>query len=274
MKMFRVACSGQTIDNRTITPEMLKTAAKNFSEQTYPVSINLEHISGYTGEPPFFRYGKVTALEAREEELQFGDKKEKVTTLWAALDVHDALVALNKAGQKLYTSIELWQNFRGREGQFCLGGLAITDTPASFATDELKFAISPVEIPKAERTDPYELVFAAADAQEDLLTRFFSKLAAFTAKSDSTSQKTETPPITPPVTTDAPANQFATFMAEFTPLLKNIGDTISANSKSLNTLDTRLAALENKFADAPKNNFTPRTKSTGIEKDNAVLADC
>ncbi|WP_348240952.1 GPO family capsid scaffolding protein, partial [Salmonella enterica] len=45
---------------------------------------------------------------------------------------------MNKAAQKVYTSIEIQQNF-GNRGQCYLVGLAVTDDPESLGTEYLEF---------------------------------------------------------------------------------------------------------------------------------------
>ena len=148
-KKFRVAVEGKTIDGRDLPKSVLTSIAKNFDPKFNTARINMEHFSGWSPDPPFNAYGTVTALETREEEFTVGGKKEKLTCLVAEIDANDQLLEVNKKGQKIFTSIEYWPNFRGQADQFCLGGLAITDTPASFGTEPLKFTIT--EVPIAEK---------------------------------------------------------------------------------------------------------------------------
>lgn len=53
-KMFRVFVEGNTIsDGRKITPDMIDQCAETFNAETYSPRINVEHINGYSPEPPF-----------------------------------------------------------------------------------------------------------------------------------------------------------------------------------------------------------------------------
>lgn len=107
-KMFRVFVAGQTIsDGRTITPEMVNQCVETFNPETYTPRINIEHISGYSPEPPFNGYGDVVALEARDVELEIAGKSEKRRALYAQVDANDQLVALAKKDQKPFPSVEL-----------------------------------------------------------------------------------------------------------------------------------------------------------------------
>ena len=75
--------------------------------------------------------GQVIALKAEENE-----KGE--TLLFAIIAPNQELIEYNRAGQYLFTSIEITPNFRN-SGKAYLSGLGVTDSPASVGTTELKF---------------------------------------------------------------------------------------------------------------------------------------
>ncbi|MDU9395390.1 GPO family capsid scaffolding protein [Pseudomonas sp. zfem003] len=134
-KWLRVAVEGATTDKRVIKRSWLEQAAKNFSQNTYGARIWLEHFRSLLPDGPFKAYGDVVALKTEEVEIS-GQKK---LALYAQLEPTSELLALNKAKQKIYTSIELDENFAD-SGEAYMVGLAVTDSPASLGTDVLTFS--------------------------------------------------------------------------------------------------------------------------------------
>ena len=134
-KWFRVAVEGATTDGRTISREWISQMASNYSPARYGARVNLEHIRGVLPDGPFNAYGDVLALEARDEGGDFSGK----LGLYAQIVPTPALVAMTKAKQKIYTSIEVDPSFADTK-QAYLVGLAVTDSPASLGTDVLSFA--------------------------------------------------------------------------------------------------------------------------------------
>ena len=131
-KFFRVATEGATIDGREIKRDWITQMAASYDRATYGARVWLEHYRGVTADSTFAAHGDVLALEAREVE----DGK---LALFAQIDPLPALVAMNKAKQKIFTSIEVHPNF-AQTGSAYLTGLAVTDSPASLGTEVLKFA--------------------------------------------------------------------------------------------------------------------------------------
>ena len=131
-KFFRVATEGATTDGREIQRSWIEQMAKNFNRAKYGARVWLEHYRGVLPESSFAALGDVLAVESREVE----DGK---LALFAQIDALPSLVAMNKAKQKIYTSIEIDPNF-AKTGEAYLTGLAVTDTPASLGTEVLKFA--------------------------------------------------------------------------------------------------------------------------------------
>jgi hypothetical protein len=134
-KWFRVAVEGATTDGRTISRDWISQMAKSYSPTLYGARVNLEHIRGVLPDGPFNAYGDVLALEARDEAGEFSGK----LGLYARIAPTPQLVAMAKAKQKIYTSIEVDPSFADTK-QAYLVGLAVTDSPASLGTDMLSFA--------------------------------------------------------------------------------------------------------------------------------------
>lgn len=134
-KFFRVAVEGATTDGRTIDRGLIEQMAANFDPQKYGARVWMEHIRSTVADSPFQAYGDVTALKAEEITL---DGKKKLA-LFAQIEPLPALVAINKARQKIYTSVEINPKF-GDSGQAYLMGLGVTDSPASLGTEMLTFS--------------------------------------------------------------------------------------------------------------------------------------
>lgn len=131
-KFFRVATEGASTDGREIQRSWIEQMAKNFNREKYGARVWLEHYRGAVPGGAFDALGDVIAVESRTVE----DGK---LALFAQIEALPALVAMNKAKQKIYTSIEVDPNF-AKTGEAYLTGLAVTDSPASLGTEVLKFA--------------------------------------------------------------------------------------------------------------------------------------
>lgn len=134
-KMFRIGVEGATTDGRTIERSWLEEMAASYSPNTYGARINVEHIKGLSPDSAFGAYGDVLALKTDEVEIN-GEKK---LALFAQIQPNEALLALNKKGQKIYTSMEIQPKF-ANTGKAYLVGLAVTDSPASLGTEALEFS--------------------------------------------------------------------------------------------------------------------------------------
>lgn len=136
-KRYRVATSGPTIDGREIKPEWLKQAAANYDTNIYAARINVEHLRSMSPNGEFGAFGDVTGLQAETG-------KDGKVALYAEIEPNEKAIAANKAGQKVYTSIEIIENFAGT-GEAYLVGLALTDSPASLGTERLNFTAQPAD---------------------------------------------------------------------------------------------------------------------------------
>lgn len=156
-KLFRVATEGATTDGRAIQRSWIEQMAKNFNPAKYGARVWIEHMRGLLPDSAFAAQGDVLAVKAETVE----DGK---LALFAQIKPLESLVAMNKAGQKLYTSIEVDPNFADT-GEAYLVGLAVTDTPASLGTELLTFAQqNPTANPLAGRKTSKDNLFSVATA--------------------------------------------------------------------------------------------------------------
>jgi hypothetical protein len=158
-KFFRVAVEGATTDGRVIDRGFIEQMAANFDPQVYGARIWMEHLRSTWSAGEFKAYGDVTAVKA--EEITLGGAKK--LALFAQISPTPELVAMNKARQKIYTSIEINPKFADT-GEAYLVGLAVTDSPASLGTEVLSFAaLHPESNPFAARKQSPENLFTAAE---------------------------------------------------------------------------------------------------------------
>lgn len=186
-KFFRVAIAGATSDGREITRADIEQIAKTYDPNLYGARVWIEHIRGIGPDSTFKAFGDVIAVKA--EEVEIGGVTR--LALFAQIDPTDDLVALvNKNRQKIYTSIEIKPNF-AKTGTAYLGGLGVTDSPASLGTEMLKFSMTAKENPLAGRKlDPENLFTAAeetiiefeAEAEESIGAKLFSKIMGIIGK--------------------------------------------------------------------------------------------
>lgn len=134
-KFFRVATEGATTDGRNIDRATIEQIAATYNPATYGARIWLEHIRGILPDSQFKAYGDVIAVKAEEVDTDSGKK----LALFAQIEPTTELVAINKAKQKLYTSLEIQPDFADSSKPY-LVGLGVTDSPASLGTEALKFS--------------------------------------------------------------------------------------------------------------------------------------
>jgi hypothetical protein len=104
-KFFRAFVEGQTIsDGRKIEGPWIDQIVETFHAETYTPRINVEHLSGYSPEPPFNGYGSVIAVKAQTDDITIAGTVEKRRALYCQVDANDQLVALVAANQKPYTA--------------------------------------------------------------------------------------------------------------------------------------------------------------------------
>lgn len=263
-RWFRVAVEGATTDARTIKRAWLVEMAATYKPETYQARVNIEHIRGVTADAPFQALGDVLALKTKDVTLSIGGKDQTLLALFAQIDALEPLVAMNKRGQKLFSSIEINPDF-AKSGKAYLTGLAVTDSPASLGTEMLKFcATQGDKSPLAARKHDAGNLFTAAeetvlviDAEpvEDAETKtLMSSLTALVQKMTGHAPKTD--PVTPPVVVPPkPANDDASF-ADFGTVLTDIGSVLTKLGAKVDTIDTRLtgdlAALKTSIETTPQ----------------------
>lgn len=170
-KWFKVATAGPTVDGREIKEQWLIDMAETYDMDEYTASIFQDHI-GWFG-----NYGQVTAVKMEK------DDKGRIC-LFNKLKPNKLLLEMNAAGQKLFTSIRVIEDFAGT-GKAYLMHLAITDEPASLGTEQLSFSQNGKHNEIFVNEEAIELEFETPQTDEELaseikkrpnfLQRFFSK---------------------------------------------------------------------------------------------------
>ena len=290
-KFFCIAVEGATCDGRTLDRNALQEMADTYDPKTYTARVNMEHIRGFSAEPPFNAYGDVAALETREVELQLGGKTEKKLGLFAQVDALDNLVAVQAKGQKLFSSVELNPNFAAT-GKAYLQGLAVTDSPASLGTEVMEFAAGQVSAGRpslfADRKVDKGNFFSAAQPIDGLefeddkaptegsaaamfaaATDFFKKFTGGGAEPAKPADKpAETPPA-PAAANDNLAAQIGQGFTQLTAAIAKQGDEIRADLTQLRSdHDALKASVEGTEKSAPK-----RPPATG-DAANYARTDC
>jgi hypothetical protein len=194
-KFFRAFVEGQTIsDGRVIEGPWIDQIVETFNLDTYTPRCNIEHISGYSPEPPFNGYGDVCAVKAQTDDIVIDGKTEKRRALYCQVDANDQLVTLSGAAQKPFPSVELTPNYAGT-GKIGLIGLAFTDKPASIGTQALQFnrtAPGTVFAPSADSVAlEFETKPAEATGVADAIKNGFAAVAAMFGRADPEKPKEE-----------------------------------------------------------------------------------
>lgn len=273
-KFFRVATEGATTDGREIQRSWIEQMAKNFNREKYGARVWLEHMRGMLPESSFAALGDVLAVEARTVE----DGK---LALFAQIEALPALVAMNKAKQKIYTSIEVDPNF-AKSGEAYLTGLAVTDSPASLGTEVLKFAAgNPDASPFKGKKHSEGALFSAAVETELGLEGDAESIASTLINKFSDMLKNLSGIAAPKHTPETP-EVFATKTLEVLgaadAAIQHQAKELAAEKAAREKLAGDFSTLEKKFNEltvklsAQDGNTTGRPEATGNE--GAVLADC
>ncbi len=275
-KFFRVFVEGFTAsDGRKIEASWIDDIVATFNAVTFTPRINCEHIKGFSPEPPFNAYGSVTAVKAQTDELTIDGKVVPRRALYVQVEPNEQLLAINKKGQKIFTSVEISPDFSGT-GKVGLIGLAVTDNPASLGTEALSFsALKPMF--DARKQHPDNLFSAAieaeiaveSDAVSDTASMAEATKSSFLA-AFSTLFKSEKPkePVTPP-----PANDNAFDVERFAAVMgEQVAAAVKPANEAVAALSTRFDALEAKLASEPAPQTFKRMPATGADK--AIVTDC
>lgn len=139
---FCVAMSGKTVDGREIKPDWLLEAAKSYNADFYAARIWFEHIRYYGA------MGDVFAVKTEQDD-------KGIVRMYNRIIPSPELVYLKNNSRALYSSIEVVPKLE-RTGKAYQIGLGVTDSPASFGTDRLEFAVRHLE-PESLFTTELEL---------------------------------------------------------------------------------------------------------------------
>ncbi|MDU5488359.1 MAG: GPO family capsid scaffolding protein [Serratia liquefaciens] len=180
-KWFRIGVEGDTCDGRVIDANDIQQMADSFDPRVYGCRINLEHFKGLLPNGDFKRLGDVVELKA--ETIDDDSVLNGKLALFAKMTPLDELVAMVKAGQKVYTSMEIRPNF-ANTGKCYLVGLAVTDDPASLGTEYLEFCAraktNPLAGKKAEPGDLFsvatEVLLEFEELPDSLLTNLTDRV--------------------------------------------------------------------------------------------------
>ncbi|MNP01508.1 Phage capsid scaffolding protein (GPO) serine peptidase [compost metagenome] len=268
---FRVAVEGATSDKRTIKRSWLEQAAKNFNPSTYGARIWLEHYRSVLPDSPFKAYGDVLAVKTEEVDMN-GQKK---LALFAQVEPTPELIAMNKAKQKIYTSIEIDDSFSDT-GEAYIVGLAVTDSPASLGTDVLTFsAQKPEANPFKDRhysaTSMFtealetELTFEEIEEKPGLGAQLFSKVQALLGGKQAKD--------------DAEFSQISQAVEAVAEHVKDFPDQLAAEKKFSAGLNTRLDQLSKDFTElktklSTTQDHNQKTRPPVTGGDNSVVTDC
>ncbi|RTM56120.1 GPO family capsid scaffolding protein, partial [Enterobacter hormaechei] len=154
---------GDTCDGRVISGEDIQDMADTFDPRVYGCRINLEHLRSVIPDSVLKRYGDVVELKAEiiSDDSALNGKK----ALFGKIAPLDELVSMVRAGQKVYTSMEIRPNF-ANTGRSYLVGLAVTDDPASLGTEYLEFCSRATQNPLAGKKDQPGDLFSVASLAE------------------------------------------------------------------------------------------------------------
>jgi len=249
-QFFRVATEGATTDGRNIDRATIEQIAATYNPKTYGARIWLEHIRGILPDSQFKAYGDVIAVKTEEVDTDSGKK----LALFAQIEPTPELVAINKAKQKLYTSLEIQPEFAD-SGRPYLVGLGVTDSPASLGTDALKFSSGRKQQASNLFSTAVEVELKFDEPQGVNLTDAVKNLLArFSTKSG------------------GDAAQFADIGAAVKELaghVVTVSDHYAAGAKRIDELEATLKATQDELAqfkkqmDETPGNTTPRPPATG-----------
>lgn len=274
-KIFRVAVEGDTTDGRQIQRSDIEQMAASFNPEVYGARVWLEHMRGYYPDSTFRAYGDVTAVTA--EEIPDGALKGKLA-LYAQIDPTDDLIAMTKARQKIYTSIEIQPNFAKTGGSY-LVGLAVTDSPASLGTEMLAFSANAQVNPLASRKlSPENLFTAALEAQIEFETQeekpsLLSRVLGLMGKAQEKT-KADFSDIHQAVETVAQAVVDAEkTTSEFGDQLAALSQQLDESVQAFDALLQEFNQLKDKLSAEPEHKFGKRTPATGGDE-TTITTDC
>ncbi|EFS2018159.1 GPO family capsid scaffolding protein [Salmonella enterica] len=231
-KFFRIGVEGDTCDGRIISASDIQEMADTFDPRVYGCRINLEHIKSVLPDSPFKRYGDVVELKA--EKIEDDSALNGKLALLAKISPSDDLVAMNKALQKVYTSMEIAPNF-SNSGKCYLVGLAVTDDPASLGTEYLEFCRNAKHNPLNRfKANPENLISAATLAELEFEDQPETVFTALTDKVKAIFSRKQ-------VSDDARMNDVHEAV---TAVSEHVQTNLTAQDKRLSDMETALATFK------------------------------
>ncbi|WP_248466170.1 GPO family capsid scaffolding protein [Pectobacterium versatile] len=278
-KWFRVGVEGDTCDGRLIDANDIQNMAETFDPRVYGCRINLEHLKGLLPDSPFRRYGDVVELKA--ETIDDDSALKGKLALFAKITPTDELVALNKASQKVYTSMEIQPNF-ANTGKAYLVGLAVTDDPASLGTEMLEFSAKAKLNPLATRKSSPENLFSVAtevtlefedlpDVEPTLLSRIKTLLSGKQSSDDTRFNDVHeaVAEVAGQVQTNADSVE-----QRFTQLEQRQQQDVAALTQKLAASEQRLTDLKATLDGTESLSQTRRPPATGGDGEASLLTNC
>jgi len=241
-KWFRIGVEGDTCDGRVISGEDIQDMADTFDPRVYGCRINLEHLRSVIPDSVLKRYGDVVELKAEiiSDDSALNGKK----ALFGKIAPLDELVSMVRAGQKVYTSMEIRPNF-ANSGKSYLVGLAVTDDPASLGTEYLEFCSRASQNPLAGKKDqPGDLFSVASLAElefEDVPDTMLNSLTATVKAIFSRKQASD----------DA---RFNDVHEAVTAVSEHVQINLNATDKRLAEMETAFSALKQEVTTATEEN--------------------
>jgi hypothetical protein len=281
-KPFLLATAGATVDGRTIDAAMLDQMAEGYDPKVYGARLNIEHVRGISGQSPFRAYGDVLELSTGDVDVTIHGKTERRRGLFGVLDVTEEAQQLNCASQKVYPSIEIEPNFAG-SGKAYLMGVALTDSPASIATDRLQFnrarpGALTLSADAPDQAFAIEFPEAGGDTgSQTFLTKLGGMFDAFAAKLTGDAKPADPKPASQTEGEPAGALDFA----QLRPLFEEMGNQFAAqitalDAKIADAVDgfaVKLKAIETTVETTPADSYRARPAATGANGDRAKT-DC
>ncbi len=283
-KPFLLATAGATVDGRTIDAAMLDQMAAGYDPKVYGARLNIEHVRGISGQSPFRAYGDVLELSTGDVDVTIHGKTERRRGLFGVLDVTEEAQQLNGAGQKVYPSVEIEPNF-ANSGKAYLMGVALTDSPASVATDRLQFnrarpgalTLSADAPDQAFAIEFPDAAGQGAAGSQTFLTQLGGMFDAFAAKITGQAKPADPKPAAQAEGEPAGAFDFA----QLRPLLEDMGNQFAAQITALDAkiadqadqFALRVKAVETTIESTPVDAYRTRPAATGANGDRAKT-DC
>lgn len=267
-KPVRVAVEGQTIDGRTIKREEIEQMGRNYDRTKYGARIWLEHIRGILPDSQFRAYGDV--LETHSAEIEIDGKKK--LALFAKLDVTEEMVGINKARQKIYSSIEIQPNFAG-SGEAYLAGLGVTDSPASLGTEALKLfssrKLQPENLFSEAIETPIEIEAETTKTDDGLGLKLLNRVKELLGVTQAGNQQ-DLKQFSEAITTVADSQK--TLLEKFASLV-GMGDKVTKLEADLKKVTEDFNALASKLSQEPKPPAQP-TRPTATGGGDIAKTDC